>query len=51
MEEFKWYALQVEAGKEATARENLLKVLELEGLLHQVKDVESTYSKPFLSLS
>ncbi|HAV40155.1 MAG: transcription termination/antitermination protein NusG [Aquificota bacterium] len=39
MEEFKWYALQVEAGKEATARENLLKVLELEGLLHQVEDV------------
>ncbi|MFN3870645.1 MAG: transcription termination/antitermination protein NusG [Aquificaceae bacterium] len=39
MEEFKWYALQVEAGKEATARENLLKVLELEGLLDQVEDV------------
>ncbi len=39
MEEFKWYALQVEAGKEATARENLLKVLELEGLLGQVEDV------------
>lgn len=39
MEEFKWYALQVEAGKEATARENLLKVLELEGLLNQVEDV------------
>jgi len=39
MEEFKWYAVQVEAGKEATARENLLKVLELEGLLHQVEDV------------
>ncbi|MFN3471331.1 MAG: transcription termination/antitermination protein NusG [Aquificaceae bacterium] len=39
MEEFKWYALQVEAGKEATARENLLKVLELEGILHQVEDV------------
>ncbi|MEJ5338065.1 MAG: transcription termination/antitermination protein NusG [Aquificaceae bacterium] len=39
MDEFKWYALQVEAGKEATARENLLKVLELEGLLQQVEDV------------
>ena len=39
MEEFKWYALQVEAGKEATARENLLKVIELEGLGHQVEDV------------
>ncbi len=39
MDEFKWYALQVEAGKEATARENLLKVLELEGLLGQVEDV------------
>ncbi|QID32975.1 transcription termination/antitermination protein NusG [Pampinifervens florentissimum] len=39
MDEFKWYALQVEAGKEATARENLLKVLELEGLLGQVEEV------------
>ncbi|MDW8032832.1 MAG: transcription termination/antitermination protein NusG [Aquificaceae bacterium] len=39
MEELKWYALQVEAGKEATARENLLKVLELEGLTKQVEDV------------
>ncbi len=39
MDEFRWYALQVEAGKEATARENLLKVLELEGLLGQVEDV------------
>ncbi|WPM32311.1 transcription termination/antitermination protein NusG [Hydrogenobacter sp. T-2] len=39
MDDFKWYALQVEAGKEATARENLLKVLELEGLLGQVEDV------------
>ncbi|MCS7278182.1 MAG: transcription termination/antitermination protein NusG [Aquificaceae bacterium] len=39
MDEFKWYALQVEAGKEATARENFLKVLELEGLLGQVEDV------------
>ncbi len=39
MEEFKWYALQVEAGKEATARENLLKVIELEGLWHQIEDV------------
>lgn len=39
MQEFRWYALQVEAGKEATARENLLKVLELEGLLQQVEDV------------
>ncbi|MCS6998109.1 MAG: transcription termination/antitermination protein NusG [Aquificaceae bacterium] len=39
MDDFKWYALQVEAGKEATARENLLKVLELEGILRQVEDV------------
>ena len=39
MEEFKWYALQVEAGKEATARENLLKVIEIEGLWQQVEDV------------
>ena len=39
MDEFKWYALQVEAGKEATARENLLKVFELEGLLGQVEEV------------
>jgi transcriptional antiterminator NusG len=39
MEEFKWYALQVEAGKEATARENFLKVLELENLLDHVEDV------------
>ncbi len=39
MDEFRWYALQVEAGKEATARENLLKVLELEGLLGQVEEV------------
>ena len=39
MDDFKWYALQVEAGKEATARENLLKVLELEGLLGQVEEV------------
>ncbi|RMH08514.1 MAG: transcription termination/antitermination factor NusG [Aquificota bacterium] len=39
MEEFKWYALQVEAGKEATARENFLKVLELENLLQDVEEV------------
>ncbi|ADO45260.1 MAG: transcription termination/antitermination protein NusG [Hydrogenobacter thermophilus] len=39
MGEFKWYALQVEAGKEATARENLLKVIELEGLQEYVEDV------------
>ncbi|MFN3813788.1 MAG: transcription termination/antitermination protein NusG [Aquificaceae bacterium] len=39
MGEFKWYALQVEAGKEATARENLLKVLELEGLQDHVEEV------------
>ncbi len=39
MSEFKWYALQVEAGKEATARENLLKVLELEGLQDHVEEV------------
>ncbi len=39
MSEFKWYALQVEAGKEATARENLLKVLQLEGLEGMVEEV------------
>jgi transcriptional antiterminator NusG len=39
MGEFKWYALQVEAGKEATAKENLLKVLALEGLSHKVEEV------------
>lgn len=39
MGEFKWYALQVEAGKEATARENLLKVIQLEGLQDYVEDV------------
>jgi len=39
MGEFKWYALQVEAGKEATAKENLLKVLALEGLSQKVEEV------------
>ncbi|MEN3033875.1 MAG: transcription termination/antitermination protein NusG [Aquificaceae bacterium] len=39
MQEFRWYALQVKAGKEAVARENLLKVLELENLQSQVEDV------------
>lgn len=39
MSEFNWYALQVEAGKEATARENLLKVIQLEGLADLVEDV------------
>jgi len=39
MGEYKWYALQVEAGKEATAKENLLKVLALEGLSHKVEEV------------
>ncbi len=39
MEEKRWYALQVEAGKEVAARENLLKVLELEGLRDLVDEV------------
>jgi transcriptional antiterminator NusG len=39
MEEKQWYALQVEAGKEVAAKENLLKVLELEGLRDLVDDV------------
>ena len=39
MGEYKWYALQVEAGKEATAKENFLKVLALEGLSHKVEEV------------
>ena len=39
MEEKQWYALQVEAGKEVAARENLLKVLELEGLTDLVEQV------------
>lgn len=39
MEEKRWYALQVEAGKEVAARENLLKVLELEGLKDLVDEV------------
>jgi transcriptional antiterminator NusG len=39
MGEYKWYALQVEAGKEATAKENLLKVLALEGLAQKVEEV------------
>ena len=37
--EKKWYALQVEPGKENEAKENLLKVLELEGLKHLVDEV------------
>ncbi len=39
MEEKKWYALQVEAGKEVAAKENFLKVLELEGLKDLVDEV------------
>jgi len=39
MEEKRWYALQVEAGKEVVARENFLKVLELEGLKDLVEQV------------
>ncbi len=39
MNEFKWYALQVEAGKEATARENLLMVINTEGLQDLVEEV------------
>jgi len=37
--EKKWYALQVEPGKENEAKENLLKVLELEGLKDLVDEV------------
>ncbi|RUM28983.1 MAG: transcription termination/antitermination factor NusG [Aquifex sp.] len=37
--EKKWYALQVEPGKENEAKENLLKVLELEGLKNLVDEV------------
>ena len=39
MEEKQWYALQVEAGKEVAAKENFLKVLELEGLKDVVEQV------------
>ncbi|RLJ71620.1 transcription antitermination protein nusG [Hydrogenivirga caldilitoris] len=39
MEEKQWYALQVEAGKEVAAKENFLKVLELEGLKDLVEQV------------
>jgi transcriptional antiterminator NusG len=34
-----WYALQVEAGKETTAKESFLKVLELDGVKDLVEDV------------
>ncbi len=37
--EKKWYALQVEPGRENEAKENLLKVLELEGLMDLVDEV------------
>ncbi len=39
MEGKQWYALQVEAGKEVAAKENLLKVLELENLRDLVDEV------------
>jgi len=39
MEDKQWYALQVEAGKEVAARENFLKVLDLEGLKELVDQV------------
>lgn len=39
MEEKRWYALQVEAGREVAAKENFLKVLELEGLRDFVEQV------------
>ncbi len=39
MEEKQWYALQVEAGKEVEARENFLKVIEIEGLKDLVDEV------------
>ncbi len=39
MGEKQWYALQVEAGKEVAAKENFLKVIELEGLQDLVEDV------------
>ncbi len=38
-QEKQWYALQVEAGKEVAARENFLKVIELEGLKDLVEQV------------
>ncbi len=39
MEEKQWYALQVEAGKEVAAKENFVKVLELEGLSDLVDEI------------
>ena len=39
MEEKQWYALQVEAGKEVAAKENFLKVLDLEGLRELVDEI------------
>ncbi len=39
VEEKQWYALQVEAGKEVAAKENFVKVIELEGLRDLVEEV------------
>jgi transcriptional antiterminator NusG len=39
MTDMQWYALQVEAGKETTAKESFLKVLELDGVKDLVEDV------------
>ncbi len=39
VEEKQWFALQVEAGKEVAARENFIKVIELEGLKDLVEEV------------
>lgn len=34
-----WYALQVEAGKETTAKESLMKVIELDNIKYMVEDI------------
>jgi transcriptional antiterminator NusG len=37
--EKKWYALQVESGKEFVGKENLIQILKQEGLLHLVDEI------------
>jgi transcriptional antiterminator NusG len=39
MTDMKWYALQVEAGKETTAKESLMKVIELDKINDLVEDI------------
>ncbi|MGC8676900.1 MAG: transcription termination/antitermination protein NusG [Hydrogenobaculum sp.] len=39
MTDMKWYALQVEAGKETTAKESLMKVIELDKINDLVQDI------------